>query len=69
MTTETRELQKIWKKVNIEAKKEAKKALQGVRVDTEMKMKDKARVDILLEVVADSKKMLRELRGGNSART
>ena len=32
-------------------------------------MKDKARVDTLLEVVTDSKNMLRELRGGNSART
>tara|TARA_R110000824_G_scaffold11801_2_gene51834 strand:+ start:6622 stop:6819 length:198 start_codon:yes stop_codon:yes gene_type:complete len=65
MTTETRELQKIWKTVQVGAKK----ALQGIRIDTEMKMKDKARVDTLLEVVTDSKNMLRELRGGNSART
>jgi hypothetical protein len=64
MTTETRELQKIWKKVEIGAKK----ALQGIRVDTEMKMKDRARVDTLLEVLTDSKMMLRDLRGGNSAR-
>ena len=45
MTTETRELQKIWKTVQVGAKK----ALQGIRIDTEMKMKDKARVDTLLE--------------------
>ena len=66
MTTETRELQKIWKTVQVGAKK----ALQGIRIDTEMKMKDKARVDTLLvALVTDSKNMLRELRGGNSART